>query len=753
LARFSIEATFKANDQMTRVVGKIESGISKFAAGASAKLASVDKVTSRLAGNLFDLGKKAVVAGVAIGAAAGAAVYNIGKTGADFEQAMANVGAVSLMTRGEVKDLEIAALQLGASTKYSATQVAGGMELMGKAGFTNAQILKGIGPILSAAAAEGAEFEEVAGHVSNMLKGMGLETSEAGRVADVLTLASARTNSSISSLGESMAGVSATARQFKVPLEQAVASVALLQDVGLDASVAGSAVNVMLTNMANPSKEAQAAMASLGISFQDAHGDMLPLTDVFAQFSKASAKAGGNMKQAKFFVDLLGMRGQKAGLNLEKLFAEGKFGALVKELDEAAGSAKKMADLRMQTLTGDLTLLGNAIDTVKISLFDMSTGPIRQVVQQTTAWLQVNKDLIKSEFVAFLENARFGVELFGKGAKEGFSAAKIGIDFFLVPLQKLIGLKSDFDTWPDNVRDLGRAFGFIAGAAGAFLLFAGAVKVARGAVLAYEGAVVAVKAATWLWTAAQGAYTLATNGALAATVLNTTATWAGRAATAASNAVTWIAFAATTRFTVAQVGSKIATWAVTAATWLWNTAVGAWTGVTTLATGALAAYRGGTVLSTAATGGATTATNLLNLSMGAFLTTVLAAAAAIGALYAAYDQFTKLLDVSGGWEGLKAGLGSIAEGGSLFEGIDAYQNKQAKEAALSATLEGSGGAAAGMAQVAPQIASPTEAITSSIQTNNAAAEVTVRPEKGAAAAVTKQPKGSIGVRVAPSGTP
>jgi TP901 family phage tail tape measure protein len=747
--RFSIEATFKADDRMSRVIGRIEGNVSKFASLAGAKLGIVDKFTSKLSAGLLDVTKQAAAASLAIGAVIGAAAYNVGKTGADFEQAMANVGAVSLMTRDEVKDLEQAALKLGASTKYSATQVAGGMELMGKAGFTNAEILKGIGPILSAAAAEGAEFEEVAGHVSNMLKGMGLDTSEAGRVADVLTLASARTNSSISSLGESMAGVSATARQFKVPLEQAVASVALLQDVGLDASVAGSAVNVMLTNMANPSKEAQASMAALGISFADVHGNMLPLPKIFEQFSKASAKAGGNMKQAKFFVDLLGMRGQKAGLNLEKLFAEGKFGALVEELEGAAGSAKKMADLRMQTLTGDLTMLGNAADTVKIALFDMESGPLRSIVRRTTEWLQVNKDLIRSEFVQFVENAKFGIELFGKGAKEGFGAARVGLDLFLVPLGKLLGLMPGFGSWPEQVRNLGRAFGFIAGVTGAFLLFAGAVKLARGAVLAYEGAVLAAKAAVWLWSAAQGAYALVTDGATLAIVLNTAATWAGRAAAVASYAATWIALVATQRYTFAQIGSKIATIAATAATWAWNLAQSAWTGVTTLATGALAAYRGGTLLSTVATGGATAATNMLNLSMGAFLITVAAAAAAVAALYAAYDQFQKLTAVSGGTQGVLEGISNMHGldptkwADQYYQGVDRYQNSEAK---IAAQQEANGTSVA-----PPQVASPTQAIVNSVQTNNSTAEVTVRPAPGAAAAVSKPSKGNIGVRVAPSG--
>ncbi len=391
--KFSVEAVFRALDNFSSVVGGIEKNTKRLLKGVSGAVAGLNGVVDKAISGLKTV---AAVAGT-VAVAAGAALLKLGETGADFEQAITNVGAVSLMTRKEVAELEKEARRLGSTLDgfgFTATQVAGAMELMGKAGFTNQEIMQSIGGILGAAAAEGATLEDIAGLVSNTLKGMGMEAKETARVADVLTLASARTNSSISSLGESMGILSSTARQFKIPFEQAVASVALLQDVGLDASTAGTAVSTMLTKLASPTKEIAAQMDALGIKFQDAKGNMLPLAQVFAQFDKAGKKAGGNMKAVAFFADLVGLRGQKAALNLKDLFATGKFGDLVKELEGAAGSAQKMATIRMDTLKGDLTLLSNAADDVKISLFDMESGPLRDVVKGITAWVTANKELI-----------------------------------------------------------------------------------------------------------------------------------------------------------------------------------------------------------------------------------------------------------------------------------------------------------------------------------------------------------------------
>lgn len=398
--RFSIEAIFKAVDRLTRPVAQMASRVSKFAgmAGGAVKQLTpmADKFGGTFAGAATAVGAGAIAAGVGLAALA--------KPGADFEEAMAAVGAVSLMTRDQVADLEKKALELGSTTRFSATEVAQGMELMGRAGFTNAEVMSSIGGVLSAAAAEGAGLAETTSIVSNTLKGMGLATVDAvtgvnnvTRVADVLALASARTNSSITSLGESMKNIAPVARQFNIPLEQAVASVALLQDVGIDASEAGTATATMLTKLAQPADEVAAKMRQLGIAFKDAKGNALTLPQILGNFDKAAKKSGGSMEVISFFADLVGLRGQKAALNLKEAFASGKFGDLIKELELAAGTSERMAKLRLDSLKGDFTLLHSAVDGLLVSLFSMESGPLRGVVQGFTAWVTANKGLIQQK--------------------------------------------------------------------------------------------------------------------------------------------------------------------------------------------------------------------------------------------------------------------------------------------------------------------------------------------------------------------
>lgn len=355
--------------------------------------------------------KSAGMVAASIAIPLGLVAANVIEVGGAFEEAITAVGAVGLQTREQIAPLEAEAKHLGETTKFTATEAANGMEIMAKAGFKNGEILSGINGILNAAAASGTELAETADHVSNVLKGMGLAASEASRVADVLSLASSRTNSTIGSLGESMRNVAATARDLKIPLEQTVAGVALLQDVGLDASVAGSAMNTMLTKLAAPTDSLRMKMHAMGVKFEDAKGNMLPFTTVLANLAKGGKKAGGDMKRVAFFSELVGLRGQKAASNLSALFTTidkdtglNKVEALAKALESAEGTAEQMANLRMDNLRGDWTLMLSALDGVKNRLFEVGGSGLRRVVKGFTDWLDTNKELIGQKFDKFVKD-------------------------------------------------------------------------------------------------------------------------------------------------------------------------------------------------------------------------------------------------------------------------------------------------------------------------------------------------------------
>ena len=396
--RFSVEAVFKAIDRVTAPVTKMQNRVGKFTRSVNRGFNKLNRTVNKF-GQGIRRGAAVAVLSLAL---VGGAFANIIKTGADFEQAITDVGAVSLQTRAQIKPLEDLALELGRTTKFTSTQAANAMEIMSRAGFKVNEILTATPAVLSAAAASGLEIAEVANVVSNALKGMGLETTQAAKVADILALASSKTNSTIGSLGESLKNVASTARQLNIPIEEVVASIALLQDVGLDASVSGSAFNVMLTKMAAPTAGMIKKMKKFGITFKDAKGNMLPLQKVLQQLNVASKKVGGNFDKVAFLAELVGLRGQKAAANLGKLFEEGKLDTLIKQLENSEGAAARMAAIRMDTVEGSFLLLNSAIDAVKISIFSLNEGPLKDAVDKMTAWVGANEKIIASGLGGFL---------------------------------------------------------------------------------------------------------------------------------------------------------------------------------------------------------------------------------------------------------------------------------------------------------------------------------------------------------------
>ena len=399
MSRFSVETIFRAVDLMTRPVVRMQAQVGHFARTMERSVRSTNAVTSAFSRTLQNAAKNLALVAVAAGIAAAPVLA----VGANFEQAITDVGAVGLQTRAEIAPLEKLALELGATTKFSATEAAQAMEILSRAGFTVNETLAATPGVLSAAAASGLDMAEVALHVGHVLRGFALDASQAGRVADVLALAEARTNSTMADLGEGLSKVAATSRLLKVPFEEATAAVAMMVDAGLDASVAGSSVNVMLNNMATPTAAMSRKMRKFGISFKDAKGNMLPFTKVLEQISIASKKAGGNFDQVAFFAQLVGMHGQKAALMLSHLYDTGKLKELTDELYNALGVSQKMANLKMDTVLGSWKKVRNAVDNVIITLFGMNSGPLKDLLDGWAKWINANQDLIASGIQEYIE--------------------------------------------------------------------------------------------------------------------------------------------------------------------------------------------------------------------------------------------------------------------------------------------------------------------------------------------------------------
>jgi len=725
--RLSLTAVFKAVDRFSGPMRRIEVRSRVMTRALKSGLSSANAATGALVAGLR---RVTVVAGLAGAAVGGVAKHVIG-VGADFEQGITNVAAVMGATRGAIADLEAEALRLGKTTKFTGTEVAAGMELMARAGFRSEDILAGIGGVLDAAASSGSEMAEVAGVVSNVLKGMGLAAGDTVRVADVLTKASQSTNSTLTSLGESMRNVAPVARQLGVSFEETVAAVALLQDVGMDASQAGTATATMLTKLTKPTATVKRQLRQLGVAFQDSKGDMLPFGEVLANMAKAAEKSGGNMKQVALFAELVGLRGQKAALNLQKLAKEGRLEELVTGLENAAGTAKRVAETRMDTFRGSVTKLGSAVDGLETRLFKAEGGPLRGVVDGMTAWVGKNEELIAQRVGEWVQKFKDNLPEIVTWTKR----IAVGVAT-LYALHIATAIASGAVTVFEGVMTV---------CSGVVRVFGGAVRLARAALLSETAATVgstiatgAKTVATKLMAAALALGRLATTQITAATIASSSASVANAVAEKAravahgiSNVAVKVGRTVVVLFTAATKASTYASIANAVAEKAKALALGVSKGAMAIAAAASGVYA-------IATGQATVATTAFNTSAAALAVTLGAIAAAVGAVALAFDQYQKMKKEFGG--DLVAVASKIASGQGLFQAVDNTMNEQARARAAQ-------GASAAVASAPP----PSADYGIRAAPEPAQAEITVKVE-GGNAEVTQAPKQGTGsVRVQRSG--
>ena len=338
---------------------------------------------------------------VAAGGVAATAVWQMAlKPAADFEQQIAAVGAISGASGEDMAALSAKAKELGASTSFSAAQVAKAMEYTSMAGWSTQQTLEGLPGILDLAAASGEDLAGVSDIVTDALTALGMKVSESGHLADIMAAASSNANTNVAMLGESFKYCASTVGAMKYSAEDASIALALMANAGIKGSQSGTTLRTALVNMAKPSKEMATYMDRYGISLKDNAGNMKSLREVMVDLRK---NLGGlaTDEQAAAAAAIFGKESMAGMLSIINA-SDADFDKLTKAIDNSNGAAKQMAEKRLQGLNGQLTLLKSAIEGVQIAVGEALLPPLTQiaqeiapVIQNFATWAGQHPELIK----------------------------------------------------------------------------------------------------------------------------------------------------------------------------------------------------------------------------------------------------------------------------------------------------------------------------------------------------------------------
>ena len=304
-------------------------------------------------------GKMALGAGVAI---AGIGVTAL-KTAGEFEAAMQGVKAVSNATGEDFTKLRDLARELGATTQYNAKEAANGMEELAKAGFNTSQILESVPSVLSLASAGAIELAQSAGIVADVLGGMSLGAEHSARVADVLAKAAASSAVDVAGLGDSMTNVASVAATMGQDLETTTALLGSLGDKAITGGQAGTQLKGVMLNL----MESKDGLQELGIAVSDGSGNIRSMIDIISDLGEATKNLSPEEKIA-LYDDLVGKINITGLASLVDTADSGTLQVLKEKLDTAKGSAKEMADIRMEGLEGSIKGLDSAWYDLKIEL-------------------------------------------------------------------------------------------------------------------------------------------------------------------------------------------------------------------------------------------------------------------------------------------------------------------------------------------------------------------------------------------------
>lgn len=344
-----------------------------------------DKALKSVAQKMEDVGKKmsTVVTAPIVGVGVTATV-----TGMKFEQAMANVQAITNATSEDFKLLEDKAKQMGASTKFSATQSADAMSYLGMAGWDTTQILSGIEPVLKLSIASSSDLATVADIVSDALTGFGMSADDAGRFTDILAQVSRKANTNVEILGESFKYSSSLMGSMGYTAEDTAVALGLMANAGIKGSSAGTALSGAISRMIDPTKEVKDLMDKYGISLTDTDGNMLSLGKVMDNLRE---KLGGldTATRNQVVTQLFGQEAMKGILPIITA-SEEAYEGLKESIYNSNGASQQMADIMGDTLQGRVDGMKSAIEGGLINVFEQLKPKIETVVEKITefgTWL------------------------------------------------------------------------------------------------------------------------------------------------------------------------------------------------------------------------------------------------------------------------------------------------------------------------------------------------------------------------------
>ena len=374
------EITQQQYDALQREIVETEQNLRSLqdqAATTNATLAKIDEAGEKLqniGSSVENVGKKFLPVTAAVTGLGTAAV----KTAADFDSEMSKVSAISGATGDDFDQLRAKAREMGAKTKFSASEAASAMEYMAMAGWKTSDMLNGIEGIMNLAAASGEDLATTSDIVTDALTAFGLSAADSGHFADILAAASSNANTNVSMMGETFKYCAPIAGALGFSAEDTAEAIGLMANSGIKASQAGTSLRTIMNNLSGEVTFVGKNIGEVTIATSNADGSMRSLNDILADCRVAFSGLSESEKaaNAEALVGKNAMSGFLALMNSSETDINKLRGAI----ENCDGASESMAETMQDNLNGQLTILKSQLEELAISFGDILMPTIRKIV-------------------------------------------------------------------------------------------------------------------------------------------------------------------------------------------------------------------------------------------------------------------------------------------------------------------------------------------------------------------------------------
>jgi TP901 family phage tail tape measure protein len=313
---------------------------------------------------LGDLGKVITGFGLAVGAGLAGAV----KSAADFDTALRKASSIAGASATEFEAMKAAALDMGATTSKSAKEVANAMTELAAKGFDANQTIAAMPGIIKAAEASGEDLALVSDTITSALNAFRMEASEAGKVADIMSMAANKSAAGIGDMQYAFKYAAPAAAQLGISIEELAAATGIMANAGIKGEQAGTTLRMSMLRLVKPPKQARKALDQLGIAVTDQNGKFKSLQTLIGELSAGME----GMTEAQKTATIGAIFGTEAMSGMMTLIGQGPaaLGEFTKALEESEGMAAKTAEQMKAGIGGALERLKGAIESLVISIGD-----------------------------------------------------------------------------------------------------------------------------------------------------------------------------------------------------------------------------------------------------------------------------------------------------------------------------------------------------------------------------------------------